>query len=104
MLRGDRLRELREKNRLSREKLTAYLEIGPNQVARYESGENDPSGEIIKRLAQFFSVSTDYLLGLTDDPSPHVAAGELNEKEIAALTAWRRGERFEAVRVIVNDE
>ena len=35
---------------------------------RYEQGTREPSASVIIALANFFGVSTDYLLGLTDDP------------------------------------
>lgn len=104
MLVGERLRRLREERGLSRERLTSQLSLGANQIQRYESGQNDPSGEILAKLATFFEVSTDYLLGLTDQPAPQTLSSSLTAKEVAAILAWRRGERIEAVRMIATDE
>lgn len=71
MLRGDRLRELREKRGLTREELTAELGLSANQVYRYETGANDATGKVIVRIAQFFEVSSDYLLGLSNERQCH---------------------------------
>lgn len=67
MLRGDRLRELREERGLTREELTAKLGWSTNQVYRYEAGINDATGKMIVKMARFFDVSADYLLGLSDE-------------------------------------
>lgn len=63
---GDRLRELRKEYQLSASKLG--LEIGVSDVAiiNWENNVNDIKGEYLVKLAKFFGVSTDYLLGLED--------------------------------------
>jgi hypothetical protein len=50
------------------------------------------------------NVSTDYLLGLTEDPTPYeIAINTLNAKERAAISAWRAGNPMKAVKVIVGE-
>lgn len=83
MLRGDRLRELREERGLSREELTTQLGFSANQVYRYEAGINDATGKMLVKLARFFGVSADYLLGLSDDRLPrpqHVLNIDLSDQ------------------------
>jgi len=36
--------------------------------SKYETGENDPSTQVLIALANFYGVSVDYLLGRTDNP------------------------------------
>lgn len=103
MLQGDRVRQLRESKGYSRAKLAEIVGVGTSQIERHESGENDATGEVIARYAKCFGVNTDYLLGLTDDPAMNVNHA-LNIQEAAALAAWRRGQRLEAIKVIVDDE
>jgi len=98
---GQRLRELREESGYSRERLADLLEIGSASVARYERGENI-TGDILAKIARFFNVTTDYLLGLSDSRTEQVA--NLEPKEKAAIAAWRRGEKYEAIKEIVDDE
>jgi transcriptional regulator with XRE-family HTH domain len=98
----DRLRLLREKSGFSRERVAEALNIGTASIARYERGENDPTSEVLLKFARFFSVSVDYLLGVDDDATRRIT--RLSERELHAIIAWRRGERMEAVKVIVNDE
>jgi transcriptional regulator with XRE-family HTH domain len=103
MIDGKRLRELREANGYSRKRFAELIEVGEAQVARYEFGENDATGDVLARIAKLFNVSTDYLLGLTDNPVP---AGDntLRPAEIEALSAWRRGDFRKAIKVIIEDE
>jgi len=103
MLRSDRLRSLRLKEKYTFEHLAELLELSMRQIARYEAGEADPSSDIVGRIADVFNVSTDYLLGRTDDPTPCSNSESLTEKERDVLAALRRGEPLEAIRAIVSN-
>jgi len=102
-MRGDRLRTLREAANLTQEALAAEIESSEPQIWRYENADSNPRADVLVRLAGFFSVSVDYLLGLTDNPSQNTDS-QLRPREAAALSAWRRGERFDAIKVIVDDD
>lgn len=65
-----RVYELREDNDLAKKTVAAYLGIHPTVYSRYEKGVRDFPVEIIIKLADYYHVSTDYLLGRTDDPTP----------------------------------
>lgn len=104
MLSGDRVRSLRLRNNYSHQRLADALGLNIRQIARYESGEVDASGAVIANMADVFNVSTDYLLGRSDDPTPCAEAGKLTPKESAILSAVRRGERLEAIKAIISDE
>ena len=102
---GARLKAARAKAQHTQASLAEIMGTDARQIWRWENGENEPSGEIVARLASTLEVSSDYLLGLTDDSVPRtVDAGKLTAKERAALSAWRRGQRLEAIKVIVEDE
>src|SRR4051794_12498373 len=64
-----RLKELREKTGLSQDELAAKLEIPRSSIAHYESGDNDrlPRHDRLKKIAEFFNVGLDYLLGTETD-------------------------------------
>lgn len=100
---GKRLKLLRERWGYTQESLAELTGVSLRSITRYERGNAEANDETVARLAKALNTSTDYLLGLTDDPNPPTAAG-LSEKELAVITAWRRGERIEAMRVIANDE
>ena len=58
-----RLRELRERRQMSRKTLSELCGLSKNMIARYERGETEPPAGAIVALANYFRVSTDYLLG-----------------------------------------
>ena len=58
-----RLQTLREKRRLSRRTLAELCGLSKNMISLYERGEKAPSVNALINLADFFGVSTDYLLG-----------------------------------------
>lgn len=65
---SERLRELREKKDLSQRELARILGVSPGTVTAWEVGRNEPNHETLRRLADLFDTTVDYLLGLTDDP------------------------------------
>lgn len=62
-----RLKELREERNFTQKQIGDAIMSDQSNVARWEKGINQPSAEFIIRLADFFGVSTDYLLGRSDD-------------------------------------
>lgn len=103
-IRGERIKNLREDMRLTQEDLALQIGVGVQQINRYENQKTEPDADIVARLADALGVSSDYLLGLSDNPIPPNLNASLNTRERAALLAWRRGERMEAIRVIAGDE
>lgn len=68
MLLNERLRQLRKMNNLTAKEFSAIFNISHSSVSLYESGKRTPSIDLIIKIAQYFDVSTDYLLGVTDTP------------------------------------
>ena len=64
------MRDLREDHDLSQQKVADYLNMHRSVYRRYESGERETPVWVVDRLADFYKVSTDYLLGRTEDPTP----------------------------------
>ena len=67
---GKRLCELRKKNMVQQEKLAEVLEKSVPMISYYESGKRVPPPDVLFAICEFFRVSSDYLLGLTDNPDP----------------------------------
>ena len=61
-----RLRNLRENKGISQEKLGLYLGLSASTIGMYEQNRRQPDNDILMKLADFFEVSTDYLLGKTE--------------------------------------
>ena len=68
---GERLAFLRRRENLSQKELGDKLNISHYTISSYEKGRSEPSDELKARLARFFGVSADYLLGLVDQPYPY---------------------------------
>ncbi|ARK28740.1 helix-turn-helix domain-containing protein [Halalkalibacter krulwichiae] len=66
----DRLKLCRNNKKITQEKLAEKLGIKRPTYAKYETGENLPDITMLNKLADFFEVSTDYLLGRTDQTTP----------------------------------
>lgn len=65
-----RLRDLREDNDKTQQNIADYLNMQRSVYRRYESGERETPAWVVVKLADYYKVSTDYLLGRTDDPTP----------------------------------
>ena len=68
-----RVYDLREDSDLTQKKIAEYLGIHHNVYRRYEKGVREFPLELIVKLADYYHVSTDYLLGRTDRPEPYPA-------------------------------
>lgn len=64
---GKRLKELRESLNVSRKELCEIFGIAVSTLAGYESCHREPDYLTLCRLADYFQVTTDYLLGRTDN-------------------------------------
>lgn len=63
-----RLKELRKTKNLSQDQLAEALDIPSSSLRRYETRGELPKRERLELIADYFSVSMDYLLGRTDNP------------------------------------
>ena len=62
----ERLIEQRKLNKVTQRQLAEYLQIAQPSYIRYENGSAEPSLETIVKIADYFDVSVDYLLGRTE--------------------------------------
>lgn len=62
-----RMKELREFEGLSQRQVAEYLNLYTTQYQRYEWAESTIPADIIVALAMLYNVSTDYILGLSDE-------------------------------------
>lgn len=65
---ANRLRQLRKAHRISQAGLAKVIGITQQAISYYESGKDIPTLDVLIRLADFFDVSLDYLVGRSDDP------------------------------------
>nr|WP_213974942.1 helix-turn-helix transcriptional regulator [Tepidanaerobacter acetatoxydans] len=67
---GNRIKTLREREGLTQIEFAKILNISNTTLSQYESGQRVPSDEIKTKIADFFGVTIDFLLGRTDTPTP----------------------------------
>ena len=65
-----RLYELREDNDFSKKSIAEYLHMNREVYRRYEAGIREIPVWAVIKLAELYHVSTDYILGLTDEKAP----------------------------------
>lgn len=67
---SERLKKLRNEKRLSQKELAKELNMSQQTIAKWENNQSTPNPEMIVKIANFFDVSTDYLLGRTNEDIP----------------------------------
>ncbi|MER2107420.1 MAG: helix-turn-helix transcriptional regulator [Solibacillus sp.] len=80
---GIRIKHLREKNNISQIDFAKKIGVSNTVLSRYESGDRKPDYDTLQLIADFFEVSTDYLLGRTDIPA--LTLQENDEAEFQAF-------------------
>ncbi|GIN90656.1 hypothetical protein J22TS1_17070 [Siminovitchia terrae] len=66
---SERLKDLRIESGYKQDEIAKKLNVTKSAYGYYEQGRNEPSLETLKKIAQTFQVSTDYLLGLIQIPN-----------------------------------
>ncbi len=62
-----RLKDLREDADLKQKEIAEYLHIRQNTYSQYENGQRQLPTDVLVKLAKYYNVSTDYILGLTNN-------------------------------------
>ncbi len=78
---GKRLRKLRLEQGISQSQLAAKLGISQQAIGNYETDIREPDNETLKKIALIFNVSTDYLLGLSNQRHPQALLARENVNE-----------------------
>ena len=73
------LRLLRKEKNLTMKELGDILNVGESTVSMWETGRREPDYQTLKKLTNYFNVSTDYLLGITTIKTPY------KEKPLSAI-------------------
>ncbi|USK43760.1 helix-turn-helix domain-containing protein [Cytobacillus oceanisediminis] len=67
---GERLRELRKEKKLTSKQFGEKFKLAESTISGYETGARKPDIELVKAFANFFDVTTDYLLGESSEKKP----------------------------------
>ncbi|MCC6096996.1 helix-turn-helix transcriptional regulator [Limosilactobacillus sp.] len=103
---GERIKELRKSKKMSQSELGKFIGVSQTTVTAWENGRAEPSSSYVTKLATFFNVSTDYLLGrdpreddlktadLADDDTIFTFEGKLiPEQDLEYMKRLLRGGR-----------
>lgn len=105
------LKDLRKERNLTQSEVAVALKISRQVYANYENEINQPDCKMLVKLANYFDVSIDYLLGITDDFGIRVAApmGEsmnAQERELVEifreLSPYLKGVALDTVRAMAG--
>jgi len=112
---GNILYELREDKFLTKTQLAKILQVTRQQISKYENGSSIPSGDVLMRAADYFCVTTDYLLGRGESSeSPNskkkhlTVPEELTEDDVEIVEGVIRAlqrqriKTFKSVRLVKN--
>lgn len=80
---GENLRKLRKGRGMTQSELGGQIGLSKAVISKYETGLGYPSFDVLIRIAQFFGVSTDYLLGVAGNKSMDITG--LTEPQADAL-------------------
>ena len=83
-----KIRSLREERKINQQKVAMDLQISQASISKYEVGSAEPDIGTIIKLAEYFNVSTDYLLGVSETKKP-LTKSDLTDKEIEHLVTYR---------------
>ena len=81
-----RIRDLREDRDLMQEDIANLLNCTQACYSNYENGKRDIPTEVLNKLADFYGVSTDYLLGKESATSTYLDVSGLPQHQVQALT------------------
>jgi transcriptional regulator with XRE-family HTH domain len=99
---GERLRTIREKRGLTQRELGALCGLGDKQIWRYENGQSAPNTEALIQLARILGITSDYLLGLVEQPDEHLTEETLSPMERKLIMAVRQGMIVEALEAVTS--
>lgn len=103
---GKRIKALREERNLTQNELAEDLQVGRETVARWETGDRDIKTDATIRLAKYFDVTSDYILGISDckmseNENIHKRTG-LSEENIKLLQELKADKPNNDIATLLN--
>ena len=79
---GERIKELRNKKKLTQSDLAKQIGLSYIQIGRYEKHKSHPSSEVLQKLADALDTTTDYLM---NGDSEEIASGKITDRDLIDL-------------------
>ena len=99
-----KLRQRREELGYSQQRLAQLSGVSQTAISNYEVGDREMGSAALVSLATALQCSTDYLIGMTDEPNAVLPLFSLTEHEQEVLQALRANNRLRAIRLIVQED
>jgi len=101
-MRGERIREMRERRGISQDELSARTGISKKDISRYENDKSMPGADYLGAIAKALNVSSDYLLGFIDEPLRPLTERDLSPDELKLLDKYRNGEFVQMIKILAD--
>ena len=100
------LKYLRERKGITQRELSDFLNLTPKAISFYELGQRDIPNDVLKKLADYFHVSTDYILGREEKRSPFAALPVVGNiiKALAALSPAKQEQAASYIAFLAQDD
>lgn len=102
VFRADRMRARREQLGLTQIELGARMKRNQSRITAIETQRNEPQLATIIRIAEALECSTDYLLGLVDDPQQRVTLYDLEDEARQLVESWRAGDVVKTIQKLIE--
>ncbi len=98
----NRIAELRKQKDLSQSKLGEILGVAQNTICNWEMGHRQPDNESLIKMADLFSVTTDYILGRDNEDMPEEII--ILNRAAKKMTPEKRKKLLDVARTIFEEE
>lgn len=101
---GQTIRDLRKQRKMSQTELAKILHVSQQTVTAWETGKAEPSSSAISSLADYFNVTTDYLLGRPEKKDDNAKTADIEDDDVIFTYEGRRipKEDLELIRRIMR--
>lgn len=111
---SERLKALRNEKGISQKELASVLFVSQQSIAKWETDRATPNPEMLSKIAQYFKVSSDYLLGLSSNKegvSAQIVDDDLivlmsrgGDKKVIKLTPEKKEKVKKAFELVFDDD
>lgn len=101
-------KKLRIKNKKTQQEMADFLGVDRTTIGKYETTKTVPPAEVLKRLAEFFNVSVDYLIGVSSVRNPSDTEDDEDEviiirRESKKMTSNQRKKMMNVLMAAFDD-
>ena len=97
MIVGKRLRELREKNKLTQEELGKILNLNKSTISHYENDSRTPDLDKLERFANYYNVDLNYIIGLDNNCCSDKRSVKMSDEELEFILEVRKINNYRKV-------